>query len=146
MNPLFLVKTKQSRRDESGRMRNFNETQLVEAVTFGEAEEITIDQMTYENSPVVIVAMKHANIQELLLEEFDKNYDVKLVLTEETESGREVKTAINCLVSADTTEHAQQRVLDFNKNSVVPFFIESIKESAICEVFLYDTNKDDDNE
>lgn len=140
---LFEVKTKQDRVDEQGREKSFKEYYLVEAASFGDAEERITEQLSANNAPVQVLAIKHANLQGLLLEYFDKKYDVKVVLVETTDTGKESKQAQNMLISADDAEHAYKRASHYHDDGVLSYLITNIKESRIDDVFLINQNNEE---
>lgn len=133
----FEVTIRYDKTMEDGMTKKVNESYLVKAVTFSDAEAKIIDEMKpFIKGEFDVVSMKITKYQEIIRKDGERFYKAKvntIVLDERTE--KEKKTPSYYLVDANTIEDARKAVLDFLGNSMLDFEIEALQETRIIDVF-----------
>jgi len=140
INKYFEVKVKMQKTQEDGTQKKVSEQYVVEAATFGEAEQRTIENLKpYIEGEFNVTDIKIAGYAQIV--DGDDNADkyfkakVTFVAMDET-TGKEKKTSELYLVQSETLESAESDVKNFlNDNNTT---ISSISETAILDVFSLD--------
>lgn len=156
----YQVKARLERVQDNGSQKIVSETYLVQAFSFGMAE----DAIRNEIAPSVqgefdIVAVARKNYSEIITDRFgnasytdgearkllgqknasteaDKWFKCKLnFITLDEKSGKEKKTAQFFLVNANTAMTAHELVDNFMMGSVSDYEVEQVDETKILEVF-----------
>lgn len=133
----FLVKVKYEKMGEEGSVKKVTEQLLYEALSFGDAEQITMRECEMIGS-FEIVSIKIYKVSEIFLNEnTDKHFAVKVnFITLDEESGREKKTAVNILVQADDIKQARELFENGMKGSMADYEVEKIADAKISELLL----------
>ena len=140
INKYFEVKVKMQKTQEDGTQKKVSEQYVVEAATFGEAEQRTIENLKpYIEGEFSVTDIKIAGYAQIVNgdDNADKYFKAKVtfVAMDET-TGKEKKTSELYLVQSETLESAESDVKDFlNDNNTT---ISSISETAILDVFSLD--------
>ena len=140
INKYFEVKVKMQKTQEDGTQKKVSEQYVVEAATFGEAEQRTIENLKpYIEGEFNVTDIKIAGYAQIV--DVDDNADkyfkakVTFVAMDET-TGKEKKTSELYLVQSETLESAESDVKNYlNDNNTT---ISSISETAILDVFSLD--------
>lgn len=140
INKYFEVKVKMQKTQEDGTQKKVSEQYVVEAATFGEAEQRTIENLKpYIEGEFNVTDIKIAGYAQIV--DGDDNADkyfkakVTFVAMDET-TGKEKKTSELYLVQSETLESAESDVKNYlNDNNTT---ISSISETAILDVFSLD--------
>ena len=140
INKYFEVKVKMQKTQEDGTQKKVSEQYVVEAATFGEAEQRTIENLKpYIEGEFNVTDIKIAGYAQIV--DVDDNADkyfkakVTFVVMDET-TGKEKKTSELYLVQSETLESAESDVKNYlNDNNTT---ISSISETAILDVFSLD--------
>lgn len=140
INKCFEVKVKMQKTQEDGTQKKVSEQYVVEAATFGEAEQRAIENLKpYIEGEFSVTDIKIAGYAQIVNgdDNADKYFKAKVtfVAMDET-TGKEKKTSELYLVQSETLESAESDVKDFlNDNNTT---ISSISETAILDVFSLD--------
>jgi hypothetical protein len=140
INKYFEVKVKMQKTQEDGTQKKVSEQYVVEAATFGEAEQRTIENLKpYIEGEFSVTDIKIAGYAQIVNgdDNADKYFKAKVtfVAMDET-TGKEKKTSELYLVQSETLESAESDVKNFlNDNNTI---ISSISETAILDVFSLD--------
>ena len=140
INKYFEVKVKMQKTQEDGTQKKVSEQYVVEAATFGEAEQRTIENLKpYIEGEFNVTDIKIAGYAQIV--DGDDNADkyfkakVTFVAMDET-TGKEKKTSELYLVQSETLESAESDVKNYLNDSNTT--ISSISETAILDVFSLD--------
>lgn len=124
---------------DCGKIKSVNETYLVDAVSYLEAEERMAEEARYlvNQGEYSITSMKKARYAEIISKPEDEfqhwyNSKIKLIIIDE-QRGTEKKVAQGVLVNARNIEEANARIKEFMKTSMSDYEIASISESPIVE-------------
>lgn len=123
---------------EDGSVKNVTETNIVNAMSFTEAEAFIIDEMKqYISGEFTVSAVKKTNISEIFYDaDGDRWYKVKvLFMTLDEKSGVEKQTANYMLVQASDFHNALENFMNGMKGTMADFKIASISETNIMDVF-----------
>jgi hypothetical protein len=123
---------------EDGTLKSVTETNIVNALSFTEAEARIIEEITpYISGDFTVSAVKKTNISEIFYDEKgDRWYKVKvLFITLDEKSGVEKQTANYMLVQASDFHNALENFMDGMKSTMADFKIASISETNIMDVF-----------
>ena len=122
---------------ENGMVKKTTDKYLVDALSFAEAEERTIEEVTpYISGDFNVKTSRKTKIAEIFNLEADKYYLVKVGFIQINEStGVEKRSITHILVGADTFEDALQIFKDGMKNTMSDYEVVSIAETPILEIF-----------
>lgn len=123
---------------EDGALKSVTETNIVNALSFTEAEARIIEEVKpYISSEFTVSAVKKTNISEIFYDERgDRWYKVKvLFITLDEKSGIEKQIANYMLVQASDFHNALENFMDGMKSTMADFKIASISETNIMDVF-----------
>lgn len=134
---------------ENGMQKKVTELYIVDALSFTEAENRIIKEMScYVSGEFDVVSEKITNYSQLVKSDnaqADKWYKVKInyIQTDE-KTGKEKKTATYLLVQAKDIDDARRMTNKYMEGTVVDWNCEAVSETKIMDVFLYEaggTNK-----
>lgn len=142
MENWFEVSIKYEKIAENGKQKKVTEKILVDALSYTECEEISIQEMTpFISGEFTVSDIKRANYSELFTSEeeaADRWFKCKLLfITLDEKSGAEKKTATNVLVQAADLRDAVKKLDDGMKGTMADYQIASIAETAIMDVYPY---------
>ena len=125
---------------ESGEMKKVNETYVVDALTFGEAEEnITREMSHYISGDFDIKNINPAPYSEIFFsdkETDDKYYRVKLsFITIDEKTQKEKKSKVTYLVQANSLEQARKNTEEVMNGTMIDYEFASVTETKILDVF-----------
>lgn len=123
---------------ENGMMKNVTETNLVDALSFTEAEaRITEEMRPYISGEFTVSAVKKTNIAEVFYsDEGDIWYKVKaLFITMDEKTGIEKQAANYFLVQASDFKNALDNFMNAMKGTMADFRISTISETSVMDVF-----------
>lgn len=126
--------------ENTGREKRVSETYLIDAVSYGEAEEYITDEMRRITSGSYrIVSIRPANYSEVIgSRNGDRYYKARVQTIITDDSGAKKKAVAVSLVCASTVEEAVDCVHLAWEHSAVPYTILTITESPIVEVMLFE--------
>ena len=128
--------------ENTAAVKKVPELYLVDALSFTEAEARIIEEMTpFITGSFEVSDIKRAKYNELFFcdeETADRWFKSKVyfVILDE-KSGKEKKTANNFLVQAADLKDAVKKLEDGLKNTMMDYYIASMAETAIMDVYPY---------
>lgn len=140
MHNWFECKVKFEKTVEEGKIISVNESYLVDALSFTEAEERIIEEMKpYISGEFSVANIKRVKISEMFMtENGDKWYRCKVnYITFDEDKGVEKKTPVNMMVQAVDIKHALERLTEGMKDSMADYSVVVITETTIMDVFKY---------
>lgn len=140
MNKWYLCKVSYERQADEMGMKKVTESYLVDALSFTEAEERVIKEITPFVSVGVleVVNIRPMRLAELLLdEESDKYYRAKVGLTTIDSNGQERKASMAMLVQANSLRGATEELTAHLDGTLSSYDLVSIGELDILDVFQY---------
>lgn len=149
MQNWFETKVKSVRVGEDGRERKANESYLVDAVSFTDAEaRITQLASEFTRGEFSVSGIKPSNIVEIFShDDGEWWYKAKISLvTIDEHLGKEMKVNQYFLVNANDLKQALLRLEEGLSYMLVPYVVTSIALTAICDVFPYFGNERNENE
>ncbi|MDE6649771.1 MAG: DUF4494 domain-containing protein [Muribaculaceae bacterium] len=143
MSLWFEVAVRFDKMQENGLVRKTTERYLVDALTFSNAEERTIEKVTpFISGEFSVSVARKTKIAEIFFDESDyadKWYLVKVnFITLDEKSGKEKKSLQQILVQAGDFENALGRFQDGMKGTMADYRIASISETPIMDVYPYE--------
>lgn len=129
---------------ESGEVKKVNETYVVDAITFGEAEESIAEEMKpYISGDFDIKNINPAPYTEIFFSDKDtddKYYKVKLAfITIDEKTQNEKKSKVTYLVQANSLEQARKNTEEVMKGTIIDYEFVSVTETKILDVFEKET-------
>lgn len=139
----FEVKFQYEKTQEDGTQKKVTEQYVVDALTWGEAEEkITEEMSAYVSGESKIKSIVPASYHEIFFsdkDEDDKWYKAKLAfITIDEKTKKEKRSNINYLVQAKSTEDAQKNVKEVMGGTMIDYDILGINETKIMDVFEHE--------
>lgn len=125
---------------ENGELKKVNETYVVDALTFGEAEEnITREMSHYISGDFDIKNINPAPYSEIFFSDKDtddKYYRVKLsFITIDERTQKEKKSKVTYLVQANSLEQARKNTEEVMNGTMIDYEFVSVTETKILDVF-----------
>jgi hypothetical protein len=139
----FECKVRYHKIDErTGKEKIVNEPYLVDAITFGEAEERIFKEMeAYISGEFTVTNIRKANITDIFPNEEqggDRWYKAKVTFMSIDEAaGKEKKVANHMMVCADSVEKATEAIKKGLDGMTVDFEVVSVAESPVMDYFAY---------
>ena len=129
---------------ESGETKKVSETYVVDAITFGEAEERIAEEMKpYTSGDFDIKNINPAPYSEIFFSDRDtddKYYRVKLnFITINEATQKEKKSKVTYLVQANSLEQARKNTEEVMKGTMIDYEFVSVTETKILDVFEKET-------
>lgn len=140
MQTWYSCKVKHTRQLEDGTLKPVNDTFLIDAVSYTDAEKRIYEVIEQDvHSEFAVTNISKTNISEVInYEDVDKWYKCKVsYVTVDGDSDKELKVNTYFLVSADDIKQAYERVEDNLSSMLVPFDIPSITLTNIFDVYPY---------
>lgn len=140
MHNWFESKIKYEKTAEEGKIVKVNESYLVDALSFTEAEaSITEEMQPFISGEFVVTHIKRARIAELFPNDNgDKWYNSKVAfISLDQEKGIERRVTSTMYVQATDTKEAEIGIHEGMKESMADYEIVSIAETKIVAVYPY---------
>lgn len=138
----YQVKARLERVQDNGSQKMVSENYLVQAFSFGMAEDAIRNEIApFASGEFDIVAVARKNYSEVIEcnlgnEIADKWYKCKLnFITLDERSGKEKKTSSYFLVQSSSALTAHKSVDEFMRDSMSDYEVEQVDETKILEVF-----------
>ena len=143
MSLWFEVAVRFDKMHENGIVKKTTERYLVDALTFSNAEERTIEKVTpFISGEFSVSVARKTKISAIFFDESDyadKWYLVKVnFITLDKKSGKEKKSLTQILVQAGDFENALGRFQDGMSGTMADYRIASINETPIMDVYPYE--------
>ncbi len=138
----FECKIRYEKTMEDGLEKKVTETYVVDALSFTEAEQRIIEEMSsYISGEFQVNDIKRAPYKEIFFsdeEMADRWYKAKLqFITIDEKSEKEKRTAVNYLVQAGTLNGAVKNLDEVMGGTMIDYVIAAVAETALMDVFEY---------
>ncbi len=138
----FECKIRYEKIMEDGIQKKVTETYTVDALSFSEAEERIIEEMSsYISGEVTVQDIKKAPYGEIFFSDdasADRWYKVKLqFITLDDKTQKEKRTNVNYLFQAGTLNGAVKNIGEGMQGSMGDYSIASVSETTLMDVFEY---------
>ena len=136
----FECKIKYEKTAEEGKIVKVNETYLVDALSFTEAEaRINEEMRPFISGEFIVSNIRRAKINELFANENgDKWYKSKVYfISLDEEKGIEKRTAATMMVQASNVKEAWDGLQEGMKGTMADYEIASIVETMILDVYPF---------
>ena len=145
----FEAKIRYEKVAENGMTKKVTEPYLIEALSFTEAESRIIEELVpYISGEFAVSGIKRANYSEVFTsdkEEDDRWFKCKInFITLDEKSGAEKKVASYMLVQAADLRVAVKNLDESMKGTMADYEIASIAETAIMDVYPYESKQESD--
>ncbi len=141
MHNWFECKIKYEKTAEEGKIVKVNESYLVDALTFSEAEErINKEMEPFISGEFSVSTIRKARIHEMFFNENgDKWYRCKVFfISIDEEKGIEKKVATTTMVQANDVKEAWDGLQEGMKGSMADYSVAAITETTIMDVYKYE--------
>ena len=134
---------------EDGLQKKVTETYTIDALSFTEAEQRIMEEMSsYISGEFIIKDIKIAPYKEIFFSDedmADRWYKTKLqFITIDEKTEKEKRTAVNYLVNAGTLHGAVKNIDEVMGGTMIDYVIASVAETALMDVFEYGKESKDD--
>ena len=136
----FETSVRYERQTDDGGMKKVTETYVVDALSFGEAEEtITREMQPYLSGEFGVKSISPASYGEVFFSENDSDdhwYKAKLTfITLDEKTAKEKRSNLNYLVQAGTFNAAVKNIEEVMGTTAIDYVIANIAETKIMDVF-----------
>lgn len=145
----FECKIRYEKTLEDGMQKKVTEAYTVDALSFTEAEQRIMEEMSaYISGEFDVADIKKAAYKEIFFSDddtADRWYKAKLqFITIEEKSGKEKRSNVNYLVNAGTLNGAVKNIMDVMNGTMIDYAIASVAETQLMDVFEYKKKEADD--
>ena len=138
----FEAKIRYEKMMEDGCLKKVTETYVIDALSFGEAENRILEEMTsYVSGEVEVCALKIAPYKEVFFADSDmadKWYVAKLAfITIDEKTDKEKKTRVCYLVNAGNINAAVKNIEEQMAGTMIDYDTFNVSETQILDVFEY---------
>ena len=145
----FECKIRYEKVMEDGLQKKVTETYVVDALSFSEAEERIIEEMSsYISGEFDVADIKKAPYKEIFFSDdelADRWYKAKLqFITIDEKTEKEKRSSVNYLCQAGSFNGAVKNVEEVMGTTMIDYVIASIAETTISDVYEYAKTKKDD--
>ena len=136
----FETTVRYERQTEDAGQKKVNEVYVVDALSFGEAEEVITKEMEpYVTGEFEVKNITPASYGEIFFSENDSDdrwYKAKLsFITIDEKTAKEKRSTVNFLVQAATFNAAVKNIDDAMGKSMIDYVIANISETKIMDVY-----------
>ncbi len=136
----FECKVRYEKTMEDGLQKKVTETYVVDAMSFSEAEERIIEEISsYVSGEFNVTDIKKAPYGEIFfsdLETADRWYKAKLqFITIDEKTEKEKRSAVNFLVQAGSFNGAVKNIDEEMGKTIIDYAISTVSETTIMDVF-----------
>jgi len=145
----FECRIKYEKTMDDGLQKKVSETYVVDALSFTEAEQRIMEEMSsYISGEFEVADIKKAVYKEIFFSDADmadRWYKTKLqFITIDEKTEKEKRSAVNYLVQAGTLNGAVKNIDEVMSGTMIDYVIASISESTLMDVFEYGKDKKED--
>ena len=142
----YETKIRYEKTMEDGAQKKVTEQYVVDALSFTEAENTIIEEMSsYISGEFKITDIKHAAYREIFFSENgndDRWYKAKLqFITLDEKSGKEKRSNVNYLVQAANMNGAIKNIDTVMGGTMIDYVIANISETRIMDVYEHNAPK-----
>ena len=143
----FICKIRYAKVQEDGVQRKVQESYVVDAVSFGEAETRIIEAMaSYISGEYEVLDISRATFKEIFFDDgdtADRWYNGKLeFITIDEKTEKEKRSAVVYLVQAGNFDGALKNVKEVMGSTMIEYVTAKIEETKIMDVFEYVRKED----
>ena len=143
----FECKIRYEKVMEDGMQKRVSENYVVDALSFSEAEERIIDEMSsYISGEFDVMDIKKAPYKEIFFSDSDtadKWYKAKLqFITIDEKTEKEKRSSVNYLVQAGSFNGAVKNIDEVMGGTMIDYVIASVAETTLMDVFEYKKSAD----
>ena len=145
----FECKIRYEKVMEDGLQKKVTESYVVDALSFSEAEERIIEEMSsYISGEFDVADIKKASYREVFFADqdaADKWYKAKLqFITFDEKTDKEKRSNVYYLVNAGSFNVAVKNIEEVMGGTMIDYVIASVSETTLMDVFEYAKTKNDD--
>jgi len=145
----FECKIRYEKVMEDGMQKKVTESYVVDALSFSEAEERIIEEMSsYISGEFAVTDIKKAAYKEIFFSDTDtadRWYKAKLqFITIDEKTAKEKKSSVNYLVNAGSFNGAVKSIDEVMGGTMIDYVIFSVTETTIMDVYEYKKDKTGD--
>lgn len=145
----FECKIRYEKTLDDGMQKKVTEAYTVDALSFTEAEQRIMEEMSsYISGEFDVTDIKKAAYKEIFFSDedtADRWYKAKLqFITIDEKSGKEKRSNVNYLVNAGTLNGAVKNIGDVMNDTMIDYVIASVAETQLMDVFEYKKKEADD--
>ena len=145
----FECRIKYEKTMEDGMQKKVTETYVVDALSFTEAEQRIMEEMScYISGEFEVADIKKAAYKEIFfsdLDTADRWYKTKLqFITIDEKTEKEKRSAVNYLVQAGTLNGALKNIDEVMGGTMIDYVIASVAETTLLDVFVHGKKQQDD--
>lgn len=138
----FECKIRYEKTMEDGMQKRVSENYVVDALSFSEAEERIIEEMSsYISGEFDVMDIKKAPYKEIFFSDSDladKWYKAKLqFITIDEKTEKEKRSSVNYLVQAGSFNGAVKNIDEVMGGTMIDYVIASVAETTLMDVFEY---------
>jgi hypothetical protein len=139
----YLGKIRYQKEEESGKLKTINETYLVDALSYTEAEARLYKQIVTGTSEFSVSSITRMRLADLFAyEEGEKWFKAKVVYYGiDEKSGKEKKVVNYMLVNAEDITQALERIADSMRTMLIPYETTDLNLTPILDVFPYESEQ-----
>lgn len=145
----YEVSVKYENCTSSGLVETINESYLVDAMSFSEAEQRVLkEEFSYSQLPYEVKACCKRKYRDIVTsssgcEGLSQFFKASLkIITFDEKSGKEKFSTVRILVEASDFDHAVANLKNFVDKGMENYKIEGLTKTKIVEVLYYDNHKD----
>ena len=136
----FECKIRYEKMMDDGLQKKVTEAYVVDALSFSEAEEKIIEEMSsYISGEFNVTDIKKASYGEIFFSDMDsadKWYKAKLqFITLDEKSGKEKRSTVNYLVQGGSFNDAVKNLDDVMGGTMIDYVITAVNETTLMDVF-----------
>src|SRR5574344_858676 len=146
----FECKIRYEKTQEDGSMKKVTESYALDALSFTEAEERIMDEMSsYISGEFEVSDIKKTPYKEIFFSEedsADKWYKAKLsFITIDEKTDKEKRSNVMYLVNAGSLNAAVKNIDEVMGSTMIDYVISSVNETTLMDVYEYKKKGTDDN-
>ena len=145
----FECKVRYEKVMEDGLQKKVTEQYVVDALSFSEAEQRIIEEMSaYISGGFEVTDVKKAQYKEVFFDDqSDRYYKAKLAfITIDEKTEKEKRSNVTYLVQAATLDGAVKNINDVMQGTMIDYEKSNIAETKILDVFEYQKQKEHEGE
>ena len=145
----FECKIRYEKTMDDGMQKKVTEVYTVDALSFTEAEQRIMEEMSsYISGEFEVADIKKAAYKEIFFsdsDEADRWYKTKLqFITIDEKTDKEKRSNVNYLVNAGTLEGAVKNIKEVMDSGMIDYAIASVSETQLMDVYEYKKKETDD--
>lgn len=142
----FECKIRYEKTMDDGLQKKVTEAYVVDALSFSEAEERIIEEMSsYISGEFNVTDIKKAAYGEIFFDDSelaDRWYKAKLqFITIDEKTAKEKRSSVNYLVNAGTLSGAVKNITEVMGGTMIDYVISSVAETTLMDVYEYGKEK-----